>query len=92
MDDFAKMDIFFMVTTAAVLILSMLIGYAVYRLIKILHYLEGISKDVSEEAALLRGDIATLRADAMHEGYKLIGLLPVLRRFVQRIFTRGRKK
>ncbi len=91
MDDFAKMDIFFMVTTVAVVLLALLVGYAIYRLIRILRYLESISKNMSEEAALIRGDIATLRQNAVHEGFKLIGLLPIVRRFVQRIFTRGRK-
>ena len=62
MDQFLQMDIFFFVTTIVVIVVGILMVAILISLWRILKYMESISKDVSEESVLLRGDIAELRS------------------------------
>ncbi len=70
MDEFFKMDIFFVVATAAVFLGMVLCGVAMLYIIKILKSVDNITKNVSEESDEMRGDIAVLRSKIRQEGVK----------------------
>lgn len=61
MSEFAKMDIFFFVTTIVVVILGILCAFVLYRLWRILGRVEHVAREVEGEAHLLRDDIAHMR-------------------------------
>ena len=64
MSEFAKMDIFFMVTTFVVVILGILIAMILYQVWRILGHVERLGQIFEDEAKLVRGDIAELGGDA----------------------------
>ena len=71
MNDFLKMDVFFVVSTIAVVVVAALLALALIRIIRILRRVEQISDTVSEEAVLVRADVAELRQNVKQEGFKL---------------------
>lgn len=70
MSEFAKMDIFFVVTTLTVVALGIFVALILYRVWQILGHVEHISRDISEESSLLRMDISRLRQNITEEGFK----------------------
>jgi type II secretory pathway pseudopilin PulG len=78
MDDFLKMDIFFGVTTVAVVVLSVLLTLVLIRLLKILKTVDEVSEIVQEETEEIRDDIrevrATVKAKTLEAG-QVLGLL-----------------
>jgi hypothetical protein len=70
MNDFLQMDIFFFVTTLVATLLGVLAGLLLYRVWKILGHVEEISREVSQEAVLVRADIDTVRTVARTEGLR----------------------
>lgn len=91
MSEFAEMHIFFVVTTAAVVLVTALVAYALYRVVRILRNVERISDMAAEEGTLLRGDIAGLRSSIQTEGFKFKTLLGVFRRSAERMVKRTKK-
>ena len=71
MNQFLQMDIFFLVTTVVVIAIGVLLALILARIWRILGHVENISKDVSEESALLRDDIEDLRTKMHREGFKV---------------------
>lgn len=70
MDDFLQMDIFFVTTTGAVVVVAVLLALALYYVVRILRSVDRVMKNVSEESVLVRTDIAELRANVRAEGMK----------------------
>lgn len=71
MDDFLKMDVFFALTSAAVLVVTVLVGFVLVRLLRILKSLERIVALAEQETELVREDLVHLREKASKEGLKL---------------------
>ena len=71
MEEFLKMDIFFAVTTAVVLIGGVFCVVALFYIIRILKSVDNIEENVSEESDNMRGDLSILRAKIREEGMKL---------------------
>ena len=71
MDDFLKMDIFFVVSTVAVVVVGGLFAYILVRVLRILRNVERLSDAVTEEARLLKWDIDDVRQKVRSEGFKL---------------------
>ncbi|MES2668329.1 MAG: hypothetical protein V4644_01395 [Patescibacteria group bacterium] len=67
MDDFLKMDIFFGVTTVAVLVVSVLLVMVLLRLLRILKTVDEVSEIVQGEAEEIRDDIREVRANVKAE-------------------------
>jgi multidrug efflux pump subunit AcrB len=63
MEDFIKMDIFFIVTTASVVLLSLMGFLALFFIVKILKDLSEITKIARREAKEIAEDIDSVRAD-----------------------------
>ncbi len=78
MNEFLKMDIFFVVTTVAVVVLTILIVFGLVRVLRILKNIEDISLMVEEEGQKLREDIAEVRRSVREEGIRAKHLLEFL--------------
>lgn len=77
MDEFLKMDIFFFVATFCLIFLTLMIGFVIWRLLKILKHVERIAEVAGAEAENLREDAAYVRG-------RLLGVLDALFSFVPR--------
>jgi predicted Holliday junction resolvase-like endonuclease len=71
MTEFAKMDIFFFVTTIAVMILTVLLGILIIYIIKISKDIRYISQKAKNEAELISQDLSELRDNIKDKGMKL---------------------
>ena len=74
-NEFLKMDIFFVVSTIAVVLLTALVGIAVMKLLRILDHVEKIAKIAGDEAEHIRGDAAYIRG-------RLLGIFDSLLAFI----------
>lgn len=63
MDEFLKMDIFFFVTTIAVIVIAVFVAFVLWRLQRVLKNAEHISEQVALESDSVRQDIAAMRDD-----------------------------
>jgi hypothetical protein len=70
MNEFLKQDIFFFVTTIAVVILTLLLAILVIYLIKISRDVKYISQKAKHEANLISEDISELRQNIKDKGAK----------------------
>ena len=71
MNEFLKMDIFFVVTTVVVVLLGAFSLLAMYYVIKILKNVEHVSENVSEESDHIKVDVSILRAKIRDEGMRV---------------------
>lgn len=71
MNDFLKMDIFFVTTTSVVFLLGALLIVALYYLIRILKSIDHVAQNVSNESDTVRQDLAVLREKIRDEGMKV---------------------
>lgn len=71
MNDFLKQDIFFVVTTIAVITLTILLAILIVYIIKISRNVKYISEKAKSEADLISEDISTLRTNVKENGAKL---------------------
>ena len=78
MNEFLKMDIFFVVTTVAVAIVSILLVVVLVRVLTILKNIQDISELVEEEGNKIREDIARVRASVTEEGIRAKHILRFL--------------
>lgn len=92
MGEFAKMDIFFFITTIVVILIGIVLMIILIRIWRILGHVEEISKDVSEESALVRDDIAQLRGKIHTEGFKIMYLKTFFTHALKRFAGRSGKR
>ncbi|OGZ08658.1 MAG: hypothetical protein A2942_02605 [Candidatus Lloydbacteria bacterium RIFCSPLOWO2_01_FULL_50_20] len=71
MDDFLKMNVFFVVTTVVVFCGGLLLAVALFYVIRILRSVDNVARNVSEESDSLRGDLSVLRSKIREEGMKI---------------------
>jgi hypothetical protein len=71
MDTLIHADIFFFVTTIAVIVVGAVFTIALIYLVKILIDLRDITRQVKEETVLFRQDLGNLRSDVRREGFRL---------------------
>ena len=79
-----KMDIFFVVSTAAVFSVGLFVIVALFYLVRILKNLDHISKNVSNESDSVREDLAILRKNLREEGMRIRHFTD----FFERMFVR----
>ena len=92
MSQFLEMDIFFLVTTIVIIAIGVFLVLILMRIWRILGHVENISKDVSEESALLRDDIGDLREKIRVEGFKVFTLGAFLNKAFKRFTGRSGKR
>jgi len=71
MNDFLKQDIFFFVTTVAVVVLAILLAILIIYIIKISKDVKYISHKAKNEADLISKDLSDLRENVREKGAKL---------------------
>lgn len=71
MDQIAKSEIFFVVTTVAVIVITILMAIAGFYVIKILKNVKSITTRAKTETDLIAGDITELRTNLRQEGAKV---------------------
>lgn len=84
MNDFYKQDVFFFVTTIAVVVLTLVAVTALIFLIKILKDISYISKKAKEETGYLAEDLKELRNNVKTQGFKLRHLFGFFSSFYKR--------
>ena len=84
MDEFLKMDLFFVVTTVAVVVLALFTAFVLWRLERVLRNIEYISKQVAMESDIVRQDIAEMRSDIRSGRSRVKSLFGLLGRFQKR--------
>ena len=92
MDDFLKMDIFFGVTTVAVVVVSVLLALVLIRLLRILKTVDEVSEIVQGEAEEIRDDIREVRANVKAEAVRAGQMLSMLTGFVKPKARRKKKE
>ena len=81
MDTLIHADIFFFVTTIAVVVVTIALTVLVVYLVKVFRNVRKITDMVSEETILLRRDIGDLRNELRARGTRAAGALDWLERF-----------
>lgn len=71
MNEFLKMDVFFVVSTVAVLVVTILLGTVLFFVIRILRNVEHVSERVAEESDNIKADLSELRENVRREGASL---------------------
>jgi hypothetical protein len=83
-DEFLKMDIFFVVATAAVVVLVFYSACVMWRLQRILKNIEHISEQVAGESDDIRHALAEMRGDIRRGRGRLMSLFDFLGKFGKR--------
>ncbi len=77
-------DIFFFVTTFAVIVVAVALTVALIYLAKVLSDIKDITGQLKEETRLFRGDIADLRANVRKEGFRIEAFFGFLKSLLRR--------
>ncbi len=84
MNDFLQMDIFFFITSAAVVLLALFGAYVAWRAARILKHIEHISEQVAHESDAIRADLAGVRSDIREGKGRLKSLFALFGRTTRR--------
>ena len=84
MDPFYRQDIFFFVTTVAVIVLTAVLTVATVYIIKILNDVKHISRKAKIETDHLAADIEDLRSNVRREGFKVKHAFGFFNNFMKR--------
>lgn len=84
MDTLIHADIFFFVTTIAVVVVALILTVVLIYLAKILSDIKKITEQVHEETLLFREDLHDFRGQVRREGFKLKHLNDFLARLKRR--------
>ena len=71
MNDFYQMDVFFFVTSIAVVLIAVILAIALIYLIRILRDIKHISKKAKAGADILGDELEGLRANVKEQGFRL---------------------
>lgn len=84
MDVIAKSDVFFFITSIAVIVLSAVVAVALVYAIRILRNVSHVSKIVSEESDLIAKDVSRLREEAENNGVKVGRLMRMFKKYFKK--------
>lgn len=92
MDSFLKMDIFFVVSTVAVVAVGVFVCLALWKLFEFLSALTRIADDVAEETEAIREDIKDARTHVKREGLRFVHLFSFFKKTGTRVASRKKTK
>ena len=92
MQDFLKMDIFFVVTTIVVAAIGIAIVLLAVRLWKIFGHVERIADMAEAESVLVREDVSAFRSEVRKKGFKLTSFMRFLRKMTSGFTKRTREE
>ena len=90
MDTLIHADIFFFVTTIAVMVVAAAFTVVLIYLVKVLRDVKSITEQVREEAVLFREDVKDLRGEIRKDGFRIERLFAILRAMTKRKCTRSK--
>lgn len=79
-----KSDVFFFITSIAVIILSVAVAAALVYAIRILRNVDHISKTVRDESDLIIKDVSKLREEAENNGVKVGRLVRIFKKYFKK--------
>lgn len=85
-------DVFFFVTTVAVIVVGAVSTIALIYLASILSDIKEVTRQVKEETILFREDIKGLRSDIMKEGFRVERLVMFFRNLFKGTSARSKRK
>ena len=85
MNEFLKMDIFFFVTTVVVIAAGILSAHSLWRVGRVMKYLEHISEKASEESDDIREDLKEMHKDIRQGEGKLKSWFGFFRKSARRV-------
>ena len=88
MNEFLKMDVFFVVTTIAVIAVSALTIFVLWKIARILRNVEHVSEQISLEADAVREDLADVRAEVKRGKGRIASLLGFFKKATKRYYTK----
>lgn len=88
MDTLLKADVFFFITTIALVLITVAVLIAVVYLIKLLRDLSAISRKIKEEGEEIIRDISEARRRVEREGFTARTGMKIVWRFVRRMISR----
>jgi len=92
MDEFLRMDVFFVIATLGVIIFTAFVSIFLFYAIQLARTLSRIALDVEAEAHALKEDIDEARILAKREGRQLLHLVDVALKAGKRLVAPSRKK
>lgn len=92
MDTLVHADIFFFVTTIAVIVVGAALTVALIYLAKVLSDIRKITGEVREETGLFRKDLGDLRNEVRRSGFRVQQFLDLFRKAARRRKTTRSKK
>ncbi len=92
MDEFLKMDIFFFVTTIAVVVFGGILILIALRVWHILGHVERIMEIAEEETELIKDDIDDFRAEIRRRGFSIFSVGRFIRKLSCVFTSRSRRK
>lgn len=92
MSNFEKMNIFFTVTTVAVVAVALIACLVGWRLARLLGAIHRISEEAVGEAKALRADLGDVRDSVRREGFRLRHIFGLAGKVGSRFAGRGRGK
>ena len=81
METLIHADIFFFVTTIAVIVITIALTVLIIYLVKVFRSVRKIADMVSDETVLVRKDIADLRSEVRERGARAVGMFDWVDRF-----------
>ncbi|MHB8860604.1 MAG: hypothetical protein ACYC48_02615 [Minisyncoccota bacterium] len=85
MNEFLKMDLFFFITTLAVVLLAFFGAVVLWRLSRILKNIDHISEQIALESDEVRHDLAGVRADIRRGKGRMKSVLDFLKKTGKRV-------
>ncbi|MHB8660704.1 MAG: hypothetical protein ACYC75_02060 [Minisyncoccota bacterium] len=89
MDEFLKMNIFFFVTTIAIVALSFFTALVLWRLERVLKNIEHISEQIALESDSVRKDLAEMRDEVRRGKSRFKSLFSFLGKFTKRTIKKS---
>jgi len=90
MNNLIHADVFFFVTTIAVIVVAAVFTVALFYFIGVLKNVRDVSEAIKEETDLIRDDIRAARENMKRDGFKLKHIVSLFSRFSNT--KQGRKK
>ena len=81
MQEFIKADIFFFITSIAVVLVTIGIAVALYYLVRILRNIRDVTERVDEGSKVLAGDLSEIRSTIKREGFVWGNLFSFLKKY-----------
>jgi H+/gluconate symporter-like permease len=92
MNEFLKMDIFFVVATGALIVFVLLLCIALWYMIKILRSISHVAETIDEETESIKSDLDEARASVKRQGASLLTSLLAVIGFASKTGKRLHKK